>query len=197
MGSCLSKRPKYKKQAQEEENEVKRKEEIKEDQEIKEVREEIKNKEIIEVKEIDIKDEMKEELNQIELSSLDNSLFYNRNEIIANSQMNDQEENQKNDKNDWRQIKSEQRGTGKCQLKVINNLNYIVIFCWIGFDGTLFHFRRVNDQSIRDGSVKNEITEHSTIYHSFVCFTFPSTDMSHVKKLEDLNPEVYLSISLD
>lgn len=130
-------------------------------------------------------------------SSTSECLFYKRNDILfSNSQQNNRESESESDINCWKLIKSESNENKKCQLKVINNLNYYVIFCWIGFDGKLFHYRRLNDKSIQDGSVNNYLIEYSTIYHSFVCFFLPpSIDINNIKRLEDLNPEVIFLFS--
>jgi hypothetical protein len=90
----------------------------------------------------------------------------------------------------WQQFRSQQNGTKKCEVEVVNNMaQSTAIFCWIGFDGTLHHFRCVNDRSIKDGSVPNWIVEFSTIFHAFVCFK-PYTDCQNAGKLDQLDPKV-------
>lgn len=94
---------------------------------------------------------------------------------------------------DWRSIRSEHGGKGRSEIKVINSLSQSrVIFCWIGFDGTLYHFRTINDCSIKDGSVPNSIVEYATIYHAFVCY-HSSIESGNILKLDQLDPTVSLS----
>lgn len=91
----------------------------------------------------------------------------------------------------WFTIRSEQRGNEKCEIEVVNSLNHSrLIFCWIGFDGTLYHFRTVNDCSIKDGSVPNFLVEYGTVYHAFVCYRYLGEDS--IEKIGDLNPTVSL-----
>jgi hypothetical protein len=90
----------------------------------------------------------------------------------------------------WKQFRSQKNGTKRCKIKLVNNMSQsTLIFCWIGFDGTLHHFRSVNDRSIRDGSVPNWIVEVSTVFHAFVCFK-PGTGNENVTKLDQLDPQV-------
>lgn len=57
-----------------------------------------------------------------------------------------------------------------CKLKVINNSEADVVFCWVDFSGKLYHFSPINNGSISDGSVKNIHIENTTSGHSFVGF---------------------------
>jgi hypothetical protein len=102
--------------------------------------------------------------------------------------------NEISSRSNWKQICSEMKGNEKCEIKVINNLAQSnSVFCWIGFDGTLHHYRRVNDRSIHDGSVPNFIVEFATVYHAFVCYT-PQAGSENVKSCDQLNPNVCFSV---
>jgi hypothetical protein len=74
------------------------------------------------------------------------------------------------DSHSWRLFLSESHAeAAKCEFKLINDLGFSVIICWIDFNGGLHHFYRVNDKSIADGSVKNVHIEHSRAHHAFIC----------------------------
>jgi hypothetical protein len=94
----------------------------------------------------------------------------------------------------WKEICSQQKGNEKCEVKVINNLRQSnAVLCWIGFDGTLHHYRRVNDRSINDGSVPNYVVEFATVYHAFVCY-IPRVGSENAQRCEQLNPKVCFSV---
>lgn len=58
---------------------------------------------------------------------------------------------------------------GECEIEVVNNADEIYLFCWVGFDGKLCHYYPVQDNSIKDGSVRNAHREFTRENHAFVC----------------------------
>jgi hypothetical protein len=81
----------------------------------------------------------------------------------------------------WYQFKSiDIINAEKCEIKFINNLSFPIIMCWVGFDGTLYHYRHINDCSINDGSVRNDICEYTMIHHAFVCYRLNSDKPKHI-----------------
>jgi len=70
----------------------------------------------------------------------------------------------------YRQHSSDNGNKGiPCKLTVVNELGYPFYISWIGENAKLHHFRRVNDNSIPDGSVHNYHTENTYTHHMFVC----------------------------
>jgi len=85
---------------------------------------------------------------------------------------------------DWRnsilehQLSSEEIiGDSSCEIEFVNCLDNPFVLCWINESGQLYHFYRVNDNSIVDGSVSNSHVEFTVVNDSFVCFTTPTGDM--------------------
>lgn len=74
------------------------------------------------------------------------------------------------DDRSWRSKYSQDvEGMGQCVLEIINELNEVLIVCWIDFDGNLKNYYNINDRSIRDGSVQNRHMEYTYPHHSFIC----------------------------
>ena len=57
-----------------------------------------------------------------------------------------------------------------CELVVVNQSESDIIVCWVDQAGKLYHFRPVNNGSIRDGSVSNVLRENTVTGHAFVGF---------------------------
>lgn len=69
-----------------------------------------------------------------------------------------------------------------CKLKVINNSEADLIFCWVHFSGKLYNFYPINNGSIADGSVKNVHIECTTVGHAFVGFRLQTHGCSRKRK---------------
>ena len=93
------------------------------------------------------------------------------------------------DRRQWREIFSAfLPDARKCELQVINHTSHPFLLCWIGGDGKLFHYRRVNDSSINDGSVKCSHTEYTLSGHAFVLLTCASRTVVLPEYLADVSP---------
>jgi hypothetical protein len=70
----------------------------------------------------------------------------------------------------WRAFKSK-NGPNlnvKCELEIRNVCGEVVLLCWIDENGKLYHFRPINDDSIKDGSVSNIHVEFTCTHHAFI-----------------------------
>jgi hypothetical protein len=56
-----------------------------------------------------------------------------------------------------------------CELEIINDLDETVLLCWVTNDGSLKHYRPLNDNSIKDRSVSNVHVEYTYAEDHFVC----------------------------
>jgi hypothetical protein len=73
-------------------------------------------------------------------------------------------------RNEWREVVSTSTDeNATCEVRVINEYNEPLRFCWVDFEGNLRGWRRINDSSIHDGSVSNCHTERTFVGHSFIC----------------------------
>lgn len=70
----------------------------------------------------------------------------------------------------------------KCELEIINNLDEIIIFCWIMQDGKLQNFYPINDGSIKDKSVRNNHIELTCQNDSFICLSSAQSSPQRKKK---------------
>ena len=95
-----------------------------------------------------------------------------------------------NDRADtWRNLRSDNSDLSNCELVVKNNLNEIIVICWIDENGVLHHFYPINDNSIRDGSVNPIHVEFTKSQHAFV---FIRQRTIIYKKISDINDKVLL-----
>lgn len=70
----------------------------------------------------------------------------------------------------WRRkFSTNSNSSAKCEIRVTNELEEVVVFCWIDFEGNLRNFHNINDRSIKDKSVRNDHVEYAYTGHSFVC----------------------------
>lgn len=104
----------------------------------------------------------------------------------------------KND--DWRRIYSkndeefdEEMGFSKCELEIINDLDEVIVFCWVNHTGKLYHFYPINDRSIKDGSVSNAHVEMTHVSHAFVGLKQRSKRPTH---LSNVNKEVRIVVNI-
>lgn len=91
----------------------------------------------------------------------------------------------------WKQCKSHDDSFGhddpRCDIEFINDLDEVVILCWVSPTGDLFHHYPINDCSIRDGSVSNSHTEFTQVGHAFVCFKRTAKLPSHIRDISASN----------
>jgi len=74
-----------------------------------------------------------------------------------------------------------------CELKIVNELEEIVIICWVDESGNLHHFYPINDRSIKDGSVENCHTEFTQTGHAFLIL---KSNHRKMKKICEATDEV-------
>lgn len=84
----------------------------------------------------------------------------------------------------WRYILS-QGNEDSCEILIVNNLDQMLVLCWVDNDGMLHHYHNICDGSINDGSVDNTHTEYTQAYHSFVCIKFSNKKYKNIVDIPD------------
>lgn len=76
-----------------------------------------------------------------------------------------------------------------CELEIINELDEELLLCWVDSDGCLHHYRQINDNSIKDNSVRNSHVEYTYTRDHFVCIRSTYADVSKLpSQLKDIQP---------
>lgn len=84
------------------------------------------------------------------------------------------------------------KNTG-CELEIINELDEELLLCWVDCDGCLHHYRQINDNSIKDNSVRNSHVEYTYTRDHFVCIRSTYADVSKLpSQLKDIEPDNFV-----
>lgn len=80
----------------------------------------------------------------------------------------------------------------ECEVEVVNELSYPVLFCWVDHTGQLKGFRPINDRSIKDNSVSNNHVEYAYAEHAFLCLRPSSASSCLPKTLREVTNDQFL-----